>query len=130
MDWRKFFGKETHENDEKDILFEGNLFQLHGNMKHSERKVVFAQFDKAEKGVLFATDIASRGLDFNKVTHVLQFDLNGQLTEYGNRIGRTARLNAKGFSLSFITENREEKYVEFLDNNGARQTKKNRFKLL
>ena len=62
------------------------------SMDHSERKVNFFGFDKAESSLLICTDVASRGLDFKHVDWILQWDLSSQVKEYVNRVGRTARI--------------------------------------
>jgi superfamily II DNA/RNA helicase len=107
------------------------VFKLHGSIVHAERKTTFSAFDQAISGVLFATDVASRGLDFKNVHWVVQFDLTGQLKEYANRIGRTARLNAYGNSICFISMDQEEKYLDYLKEFGCPQvTQKNWFQVL
>jgi len=50
---------------------------MHGSVDHSERKITFDKFDKEPNALLFATDVASRGLDFNAVEWVVQFDITG-----------------------------------------------------
>ena len=58
LDWSKFF------NDGEGEQILKNIYKLHGSIPHDERKVTFRDFDKATQSVLFATDVASRGLDF------------------------------------------------------------------
>ena len=57
--------------------------------------------------------MASRGLDFPDLTHIVLFDIPPTLTDYANRIGRTARMNSAGVSL-LILNYRESDYVEQL----------------
>ena len=52
---------------------------------------------------MLATDIASRGLDIDDVTHVINYDLPESREDYIHRIGRTGRAGAKGQAVSFIT---------------------------
>ena len=67
---------------EKQILFKGNIYKLHGDMNHEHRKMNYFGFDKIEPaegkmgGVLVCTDVASRGLDFKCVAWILQYDLS------------------------------------------------------
>lgn len=118
-------------SSESITLFTNNIYCLHGKMKHSERKVMFGQFDKLEGGgVLISTDVASRGLDFKDVKWVVQFDICPSLKEYANRIGRTARLNEHGSSLVFINEDTEKPFVDCLTKFGSKLTEMNRFKML
>ncbi len=56
---------------------------------------------RANTPVLVATDIASRGIDIDDVTHVVNFDLSHEPETYVHRIGRTARAGAKGEAVSF-----------------------------
>jgi superfamily II DNA/RNA helicase len=62
-------------------------------MDHKTRKMMFAEFAKTKKGVLITTDLSTRGLNFENVGYVVQFDLHSQIKEYVNRIGRTARMS-------------------------------------
>ena len=118
-------------SSESITLFTNNIYCLHGKMKHSERKVMFGQFDKLEGGgVLISTDVASRGLDFKDVKWVVQFDICPSLKEYANRIGRTARLNEHGSSLVFINEDTEKPFVDCLTKFGSKLTEMNRFKMI
>ncbi|MBU1031651.1 C-terminal helicase domain-containing protein [Patescibacteria group bacterium] len=55
-----------------------------------------------EVQVLLATDVASRGLDIENVTHVINYDVPGTYDDYVHRIGRTGRAGKKGTALTFI----------------------------
>jgi len=92
LDWQSVSDKPALQNANK----------LHGEMDHGERKKHFAQFDKAEAGVLVCTDVASRGLDFKHVQWVIQYDLTSLPKDYANRVGRTARISEAGQSLCFV----------------------------
>jgi ATP-dependent RNA helicase DDX10/DBP4 len=63
--------------------------------------------------VLFATDIASRGVDFPSVDWVIQFDCPEDVNTYIHRSGRTARYKSKGNALMFLLPS-EKKFVEKL----------------
>ena len=64
---------------------------LHGAMKQLKRMEVYDSFCRKENAVLFATDIAARGLDFPAVNWVLQLDCPEDANTYIHRVGRTAR---------------------------------------
>ena len=64
---------------------------LHGAMKQLKRMEVYDSFCRKEYAVLFATDIASRGLDFPAVDWVVQLDCPEDANTYIHRAGRTAR---------------------------------------
>lgn len=88
------------------LLFNGNICKLHGDMEHEQRKLNFFKFDKVPEpgtgAVLVCTDVASRGLDFKHVSWILQYDLTSQVKEYVNRVGRTARIAAQGSVMNFV----------------------------
>ena len=61
--------------------------------------------------MLFATDIAARGIDFPAVDWVIQFDCPEDISTYIHRVGRTARYKSKGSSLLFLLPS-EAKFAE------------------
>lgn len=75
---------------------------LHGKMKQIKRMATFYDFAKAESMVLFATDVAARGLDFPTVDWVVQADCPEDVQAYIHRVGRTARYTAAGRGLLFL----------------------------
>ncbi|XP_021892948.1 DEAD-box ATP-dependent RNA helicase 32 [Carica papaya] len=75
---------------------------LHGKMKHEKRMGIYSQFCE-KRSVLFSTDVASRGLDFNKtVDWVVQMDCPEDVASYIHRVGRTARYTSGGRSVLFL----------------------------
>jgi superfamily II DNA/RNA helicase len=75
---------------------------IHSNRSQNQRQRALENFKSARIQVLLATDIASRGLDIDSVTHVINFDLPGSYEDYIHRIGRTGRVDRKGTALTFI----------------------------
>lgn len=75
---------------------------IHGNKTQNQRQRALRQFKKGEVKVLLATDVAQRGLDIENVTHVINFDLPETQDDYIHRIGRTARLDKKGFAITLM----------------------------
>ncbi|XP_022151010.1 DEAD-box ATP-dependent RNA helicase 32 [Momordica charantia] len=77
---------------------------LHGRMKQDKRMGIYSEFCQREEGsVLFSTDVASRGLDFNKaVDWVVQVDCPEDVASYIHRVGRTARYHSGGRSVLFL----------------------------
>ena len=73
---------------------------LHGNKSQSQRERALADFRSGRARVLVATDIASRGIDVDGVTHVVNFELPEVPEAYVHRIGRTARAGASGVAIS------------------------------
>ncbi|KAG0473652.1 hypothetical protein HPP92_015509 [Vanilla planifolia] len=90
------------EIDPKHNFITCNAFRLHGNMEHEHRRAAFQGFKNEKSAVLLCTDVAARGLDFPKVTCIVQYDSPGEASEYVHRVGRTARLGEKGEALLFL----------------------------
>jgi len=74
---------------------------IHGNKSQNARTRAMDNFRKNKIPVLVATDIASRGIDIDAITHVVNFDLSHEPETYVHRIGRTARAGATGRAPSF-----------------------------
>lgn len=75
---------------------------IHGNKNQNQRQRALESFKKNEIQVLLATDIASRGLDIEDVTHVINYDTPMSYEDYIHRIGRTGRAEKKGKAITFI----------------------------
>ena len=63
---------------------------------------IINDFKQGRIDVLVATDVASRGLDVDNITHVINFDMPQSYDDYIHRIGRTGRAGKKGFALTFV----------------------------
>jgi ATP-dependent RNA helicase RhlE len=74
---------------------------IHGNKSQNARQRALDAFRDGQARVLVATDIAARGLDVERVSHVINFELPNEPESYVHRIGRTARAGARGVALSF-----------------------------
>lgn len=75
---------------------------IHGNKKQGQRQRVIEQFKRDEIRILLATDVASRGLDIENVTHVINYDAPESYDDYIHRIGRTGRAGKRGVALTFV----------------------------
>ena len=75
---------------------------IHGNKSHSQRQRALQSFKDERAKILVATDVAARGLDIPKVTHVINYDVPNSYEEYVHRIGRTGRAGEVGKALTFI----------------------------
>ena len=80
---------------------------IHGNKSQNARARTLDAFRKGKVHVLVATDVASRGIDIDGVSHVINYDLTHEPESYVHRIGRTARAGASGVAISFCA--RDEK---------------------
>jgi len=81
---------------------------IHSNKTQNYRIRSIKQFDAGENRILIATDVMSRGLDLNEISHVVNFDTPKFPENYMHRIGRTGRAQHEGQSLLFSTENEQE----------------------
>jgi ATP-dependent RNA helicase RhlE len=77
---------------------------IHGNKSQTARQKALDGFKAGKTRVLVATDIASRGIDVDDVSHVINFDLPNEPESYVHRIGRTARAGSDGIALSFCDD--------------------------
>lgn len=75
---------------------------IHGNKSQGQRQHALKQFKQDEVRILLATDVASRGLDIDNVTHVINYDAPESYDDYVHRIGRTGRADQKGIALTFV----------------------------
>lgn len=94
-----------------------SLLELHGRQKQTKRTAIYFEFVERKSAILFATDIASRGIDFPAVDWVIQYDCPEDIYTYIHRVGRTARYKSKGNALMFLTQS-ESKFAEKIDKRG------------
>ena len=85
---------------DKDVAKTG---ALHGDLDQSKRESNLNMFREGNIQVMIATDVAARGLDISKVSHVVNYDLPKESAIYVHRIGRTGRIGHRGTALSFVT---------------------------
>lgn len=76
---------------------------LHGNLSQAQRQKALNGFRDSRFRVLIATDIASRGIDVEGVTHVLNYDMPENVEAYIHRTGRAGRASRSGDAISFVT---------------------------
>ena len=84
---------------------------LAGNVPQDRRLKILTDFREGRLAVLVATDVASRGLHIEGVSHVINYDLPQDAEDYVHRIGRTGRAGAEGTAVSFACDD----YVFSLD---------------
>ncbi len=85
---------------------------IHGNKRQNQRERAIEDFKRDKVRILLATDVASRGLDIQNVTHVINYDPPENYDDYIHRIGRTGRANNAGVALTFV-EQKKEAYRSF-----------------
>ena len=77
---------------------------IHANKSQNFRFAQLKRFNEGDCRILIATDLVARGLDFEDVTHVVNFDLPQDPESYMHRIGRTGRVAKKGVAITFLTD--------------------------
>lgn len=93
----------------------GKIGVIHSNKAQNLRFKTIELFEKGEYKILISTDIIARGMDIRNVSHVINFDLSENPTNYIHRIGRTGRAETKGVAISFINKI-EQEYKENIEN--------------
>jgi ATP-dependent RNA helicase DeaD len=81
---------------------------IHGDMYQSKRNKVIERLHAGDLSVLVASDLASRGLDVDGITHVINYDMPEDPEVYVHRIGRTARIGREGVAWSFVMPDQGE----------------------
>ncbi|KAJ5430596.1 hypothetical protein N7491_007612 [Penicillium cf. griseofulvum] len=80
------------------------VFEIHSRLNQGARTRTTNQFKEAESGILFASDVIGRGMDFPNVDLVIQVGLPSNGEQYVHRVGRTARAGADGRAIILLTE--------------------------
>jgi superfamily II DNA/RNA helicase len=81
-----------------------NAVAMHGNKSQSQREKALARFEAGKVDALIATDVASRGLDVDRITHVINFDAPEDHDGYVHRVGRTGRAGRDGVGITFVAD--------------------------
>ena len=76
---------------------------LQGDLSQPRRQAALDGFRSGAFKILVATDIAARGIDVLRISHVINYDMPESIDAYTNRIGRTGRVNRNGDALTFVT---------------------------
>ncbi|MEZ2413543.1 DEAD/DEAH box helicase [Muriicola sp. E247] len=87
---------------------------IHGNKSQNQRQKALKEFKEGRKRVLVATDIAARGIDIDKLRHVINYDIPNEPETYVHRIGRCGRAGEEGISIS-ICEPEENAYISDIE---------------
>ncbi|KAJ5371437.1 ATP-dependent RNA helicase dbp4 [Penicillium cataractarum] len=91
------------------------LMHLHGKQKQGGRLDITTKFSQSQHAVLFATDVAARGLDFPAVDWVIQVDCPEDSDTYIHRVGRTARYERVGRAVLFLDPSEEKGMLKRLE---------------
>jgi ATP-dependent RNA helicase DDX10/DBP4 len=98
-----------------------SVLAIHGKLSQTKRLQVYDKFTTTLHSVMFATDVASRGLDFPSVDWVVQADAPEDYDMYVHRVGRTARFQQGGQALLLLDPVEEKSFIQ--DNQEAQERK-------
>jgi superfamily II DNA/RNA helicase len=93
----------VHRLRQKGVLAEA----LHGDMPQHARQRALERFETAKVAVLVATDVAARGLDLERISHVVNYDPPQDDKGYVHRVGRTARAGRTGTGITLVTADQQ-----------------------
>ena len=88
---------------------------IHGDKTQKQREAALDAFKTGEINILVATDVASRGIDVDDITHVINYDMSAEPESYVHRIGRTARAGRNGVAYNFCNDKKERNYLERIE---------------
>lgn len=98
-------------------VYEDKVGIIHSNKSQNQRLNALANFEQGLHRILIATDLVARGIDIEMVSHVINFDMPEEPTDYIHRIGRTGRAERSGIAISFVSGEKEinlQKHIEHL----------------
>ena len=75
---------------------------MHGDMNQAQRESVIRRLKAGQVEIVVATDVAARGLDVERICHVVNYDIPNDLEAYVHRIGRTGRAGRSGVAVLFV----------------------------
>jgi len=87
---------------------------LNGDIQQKQRERAIEQLKRGKLDILVATDVAARGLDVDRISHVLNYDIPYDTEAYVHRIGRTGRAGRKGDAIMFVTP-REKRLLHAIE---------------
>ncbi len=96
---------------------------IHGDISQALRERIIAQFKQGVIDILVATDVAARGLDVERVTHVINYDMAHDCETYVHRIGRTGRAGRSGVTILFVTP-RESRMLAMIERHTRQRIEK------
>ncbi|KAF2900354.1 hypothetical protein ILUMI_05836 [Ignelater luminosus] len=100
-----FCGKKARaDNLSSELIVMGvDCQSIHGDREQVDREQALADITDGTVQILIATDVASRGIDIEDITHVINYDFPRNIEEYVHRVGRTGRAGRLGHSISYFT---------------------------
>ena len=86
--------------------------EIHGNLAQNKRDRVMKGFRHNKFDVLVATDLASRGIDVADISHIINYDIPEDPEAYVHRVGRTARMGAKGKAFTLVSKDQGDELTK------------------
>ncbi|HLX61750.1 MAG TPA: DEAD/DEAH box helicase [Planctomycetota bacterium] len=86
--------------------------EIHGDLQQSRREKIMQRFRSGQVNLLIATDVASRGIDVNDITHIFNYDIPYKIEDYVHRVGRTGRIGKSGKAFTFVSRDEAEYLTE------------------
>jgi len=87
---------------------------INGDLQQSAREQTIEKLKKGKLDILIATDVAARGLDVQRISHVINYDITQDVESYVHRIGRTGRAGREGVAVLFVTP-REKRMLGLIE---------------
>ena len=97
-----------------ELLLESNFPSIctHGGLAQSERLARYTSFKEGKSRILVATDIFARGVDFERVNIVINYDTPSTVEQYLHRVARAGRFGTKGLALTFVSSKSDSVILE------------------
>ena len=93
---------------------------MHGDMNQAQRESVIRRLKAGQVEIVVATDVAARGLDVERISHVVNYDIPNDVEAYVHRIGRTGRAGRSGVAVLFVSPRERRMMMEIERYTGAR----------
>jgi ATP-dependent RNA helicase DeaD len=95
---------------------------MHGDMNQAQRETVIRRLKGGQVEIVVATDVAARGLDVERISHVINYDIPNDVEAYVHRIGRTGRAGRSGVAVLFVSPRERRMMTEIERYTGQRIT--------
>lgn len=114
--------KVTVDQLSSDLCMKGYIVEsIHGGREQTDREMALESLRNGEVSILIATDVASRGIDINDITVVINYDFTKDIEEYVHRVGRTGRAGKTGLAITLMTRkdwSKAKDLVEVMEKSG------------
>lgn len=114
--------KVTVDQLSSDLCMKGYTVEsIHGGREQCDREMALESLRNGEVSILIATDVASRGIDINDITVVINYDFTKDIEEYVHRVGRTGRAGKSGLAITLMTRRdwaKAKELVEVMEKSG------------